>query len=181
MGRGLVVYDRHVYYQGERGGFSFRRYNVCMDENTWTLEFGFGGCAKLQREGYLDPFYRFQIRVEWRPLATCFEWWCELLCVETQWHHRGYVHDRVRRGAVIQYRIHSFRRWPVAVQFFSAARNVYDDHKLVDGDEFWRCDHGLTGFAEGFYPIGCWRCAVWRPITAARTALERMRSWLLSK
>ncbi len=109
-----------MYYKGERWGWSFWNHDVCVDENTWILNVGFGGRLPPPPPGrYRDP-YRYGIRAEWRSLATCFEWWVELLCVETQWLHRGYAHDRVLRGAVLQYRIHSFRRWPVAVTWFRA-------------------------------------------------------------
>ena len=70
------------------------------------------------------------------------------------------------RGVVVQFRIHSFRRWPVSIRFYSAAKNVYDEHHLTTETSFWRCDHGLTGFGEGFEWMGCWRCALWRPIKA---------------
>ena len=72
-----------MYYKGESGGFAFWRYDMAMDENTWMLILGFGGPARTApRPGFLDPLYRFQFRAEWRPLATCFEWWCEFLGVE---------------------------------------------------------------------------------------------------
>lgn len=109
-----------MYYRGDRWGFSFWRYDVSMDENTWRLSVGFGGRRPPPPPGEYGHPYRFAIVVEWRPLATCFEWWSELLCVETQWHHRGYAHCPIFRGAVIQYRIHSFKRWPVMVRFFRA-------------------------------------------------------------
>lgn len=151
-----------MYYRGERNGFSFWRYDPSMDENTWILNIGFGDAAtKPPRPGYMDPLYRFQIRVEWRPLESCFEWWVEYLGVERH------------RGVVAQYRIHSFKRWPVAVRFSSGTKNVYDDHKLVDSDQFWRCDHGRTGFSDGFERTGCWRCAMWRPITAIKAHFEK--------
>jgi hypothetical protein len=111
-----------MYYKGEQCGFSFSQYDLSMDENTWTLLFGFGGRNPPPPPGEYRHPYRYCIRAEWRALATCFEWWVDLICVETQWHHRKGVHTRVPRGVVLQYRIHSFRRWPVAVQFFSAER-----------------------------------------------------------
>lgn len=107
-------------YFGDRCGFVFSRYDPAMDENTWTLIVCFGGRLPPPPPGKYGHPYRFAVRAEWRPLATCFEWWCEFLYVETQWRHMGYVHERVRRGVVIQYRIHSLRRWPVAVRFVSA-------------------------------------------------------------
>lgn len=106
-----------MFYKGDRWGFSFSKYDPSMDEHTWTLALGFGGILPSSPPGgYCHP-YRYGVRLEWRSLATCFEWWCELLGVETQWHHRKVVHTRVPRGVVIQYRIHSFRRWPVSVRW----------------------------------------------------------------
>jgi hypothetical protein len=37
--------------------------------------------------------------------------------------------------------------------------NLYDDHYLLAARGiFWRCDHGRTGFKEGFAWVGCARC-----------------------
>lgn len=105
-----------MYYRGVSGGFSFWRHDVMTDQNTWTLKLGFGGRANpLPRKGYSDPLYRIEIGIEWRPLRTCFEWWVEYLGTEIQWHHRKGVHTRIPCGVIYQYRIHSFRRWPIAV------------------------------------------------------------------
>lgn len=110
-----------MHYKGESGGFAFWRFDPPMDENTWTLQVGFGGRADPPpREGYLDPLYRFQFSIQWRPLATCFQWWCEFLGVETQWHHHKGIHTKLPPMARYQYRIYSFERWPIAVTYAAA-------------------------------------------------------------
>jgi len=109
--------------------------------------------------GSWGPPYRYGFSIVWRKLANCVHWWSEYLGVE-----RG-------RGVVMQYRVHSFRQWPVSVSFYRAEppKNVYDDHPLmIDSGTFWRCDHGWTGYGDGFVWLGCWRCAVWRPIEALK-------------
>jgi hypothetical protein len=46
-------------------------------------------------------------------------------------------------------------------------KNVYDSHpRMNDSGEFWRCEHGRTGFGEGFRRKGCFKCAIWRPKAA---------------
>lgn len=113
------------YHRGERWGWATSDYDVGMDENTWSLKIGWGGRLPQPPPGEYHHPYRFAIEVQWRPLATCFEWWAEYLGVEYQWHHRKGVHTRILCGVAKQYRIHSFRRWPVAVRFFrSKGRNA---------------------------------------------------------
>lgn len=164
-----------MFYKGERGGFQSWRYDVAMDENSWGCGWGFGGPpAQPPRPWCYDPHYRFQIKIEWRPLSTCFEWWAEYLGVETQWHHRKGVHTRVPCGVVVQYRIHSFRRWPVAISFQSSVKNLYDQRLLGFDRWFWQCDHGRAEWQ------GCWRCAVrspWRMIASMANRFGGSR-WL---
>lgn len=66
---------------------------------------GFGGRVPKD-PGVIGPNYRYEAAIFWRPLHSCFQWYCEYLGVE-----RG-------RGVVVQYRIHSFERWPIAVHFW---------------------------------------------------------------
>lgn len=162
---------------GKHSGIAFWRYDPSMDEPTWSFRYGTGGQLPKRPPGELSQKYRYEISAEWRSLATCFEWWQEVLGVERarRWSWRnGFVFDRPSH--VCQLRIHSFRRWPVAIHFHSAVKNVYDRHALTEGDWFWRCDHGVTGFGEGFEWLGCWRCAMWKPIKAFRHWREVRRN-----
>ena len=44
-------------------------------------------------------------------------------------------------------------------------KNLYEPHPIqIDSGTFWRCDHGKTGFGKEMKWIGCFWCAVRKPI-----------------
>lgn len=47
--------------------------------------------------------------------------------------------------------------------------NLYKAHKLmVHSGQFWRCKHGITGFADGMQWVGCSECEKDDPDAFAR-------------
>ena len=88
-------------HTGPRFGIITWRYNPATDENEWDVLIGFGKFVI-----WPSRYYTKWAKISWFPISTCFEWWAEHLGVE--------------RGRVItQYRIHSFRRWPIRIEYGS--------------------------------------------------------------
>ena len=96
-----------MIYRSTNWGIAAWTYNVATDEREWSLTVGFGGPARRD-PGSWGPPYRYGVSIVWRKLTNCVNWWAEILGVE-----RG-------RGLVVQYRVHSFRQWPVSVSFHKA-------------------------------------------------------------
>ena len=94
-----------MIYRSHNWGISAWRYNPAIDEHEWSLNVGFGGPAPHDPSVWGPP-YRYGIQIVWRKLANCVNWWAEYLGVERS------------RGVVMQYRVHSFRQWPVSVRFY---------------------------------------------------------------
>ena len=96
-----------MIYHSHNWGISAWRYNPAIDENEWSLSIGFGGLIPHDRNSWSPP-YRYGISIVWRKLTNCVNWWVEYLGTE-----RG-------RGVVMQYRVHSFKEWPVSIRFYKA-------------------------------------------------------------
>ena len=94
-----------MIYRSHNWGISAWCYNPAIDENEWELTIGFGGQATHDSSMWSIP-YRYGISIVWRKLTNCVNWWGEYLGTE-----RG-------RGVVMQYRVHSFREWPISIRFY---------------------------------------------------------------
>ena len=98
-----------MIYRGLNSGFMARNYNCVLDEQEWGIAVGFGG--PYQRSlGECWPPYLFGFSITWRKLANCVNWWAEYLGTE-----RG-------RGVVIQYRVHSFRDFPISIKLYKETK-----------------------------------------------------------